>query len=858
MLKYTVEKKRKTLYNKKYIRLVMLGAVNSDFAIVYTRRQYTNSNTAAMLAADWRSYMANKKENPLMEKIRCEFPKKLELLYSVSPEEASDKQVYHVLSSIMVEILAAKRQSFVNHTNSVGGKQIYYLSMEFLMGRSLKTSIYNLELADSIKSMLKEYDINLDKIYEYEPDAGLGNGGLGRLAACYLDALATEALPAMGHSICYEYGIFQQKLEDGWQTELPDNWLPGGSVWLVPKPELSIDIHFEGDLQEYWDNQYHYISHVNYNTVVATPYDMYVSGYGSEGVSVLRLWSAKAPSFDMDMFNKGNYASALAQNSIANAISKILYPNDNHLEGKSLRLRQQYFLCAASVGDIVNNHMNVYGTLDNLADKVAIHINDTHPTLAIPELMRILLDDCGYTWEKSWDIVVRTFAYTNHTVMAEALEKWDVNLVKHVIPRIFSIIVEINNRYCQSLMERNGYDSAKTTRMSIIKDNMIHMATLCVAVSHSVNGVSKLHSEIIKHDVFRDEFENTPEKFKNVTNGIAYRRWLYQSNNGLTKLLSETIGNKFIKDASELVKFRNFENDETVLEKLMAVKKENKEKFAKYVKNSSGIIINTDSIFDVQVKRLHEYKRQHLNVMNILADYSYLLNNPDADFTPKTYIFAAKAAPGYYLAKQIIKMIWAISEEIRKNPRISSKLSVVFLENYCVTLSEILMPASDISEQISLAGTEASGTGNMKLMLNGAVTLGTLDGANIEIKEAAGDDNIIIFGMRTEEVNELKARGYRPMDYFNGNGIIHEAIDRMYRGINGCTFNDVAESLKDRDPYMVLADFDSYRQAQKYSTECYNDKLKWAKMSLNNIAGAGIFSADRAVTEYAENIWHLR
>lgn len=836
----------------------MLDAVNSDFAIVYTRRQYTNSNTAAMLAADWRSYMANKKENPLMEKIRCEFPKKLELLYSVSPEEASDKQVYHVLSSIMVEILAAKRQSFVNHTNSVGGKQIYYLSMEFLMGRSLKTSIYNLELADSIKSMLKEYDINLDKIYEYEPDAGLGNGGLGRLAACYLDALATEALPAMGHSICYEYGIFQQKLEDGWQTELPDNWLPGGSVWLVPKPELSIDIHFEGDLQEYWDNQYHYISHVNYNTVVATPYDMYVSGYGSEGVSVLRLWSAKAPSFDMDMFNKGNYASALAQNSIANAISKILYPNDNHLEGKSLRLRQQYFLCAASVGDIVNNHMNVYGTLDNLADKVAIHINDTHPTLAIPELMRILLDDCGYTWEKSWDIVVRTFAYTNHTVMAEALEKWDVNLVKHVIPRIFSIIVEINNRYCQSLMERNGYDSAKTTRMSIIKDNMIHMATLCVAVSHSVNGVSKLHSEIIKHDVFRDEFENTPEKFKNVTNGIAYRRWLYQSNQGLTKLLSETIGNKFIKDASELVKFRNFENDETVLEKLMAVKKENKEKFAKYVKNNSGIIINTDSIFDVQVKRLHEYKRQHLNVMNILADYSYLLNNPDADFTPKTYIFAAKAAPGYYLAKQIIKMIWAISEEIRKNPRISSKLSVVFLENYCVTLSEILMPASDISEQISLAGTEASGTGNMKLMLNGAVTLGTLDGANIEIKEAAGDDNIIIFGMRTEEVNELKARGYRPMDYFNGNGIIHEAIDRMYRGINGCTFNDVAESLKDRDPYMVLADFDSYRQAQKYSTECYNDKLKWAKMSLNNIAGAGIFSADRAVTEYAENIWHLR
>ncbi len=793
-----------------------------------------------------------------MEKIKHDFPKKLQSLYSVTPEEASDKQVYQVLSSIIVEILGEKRQSFINHTHSVGGKQIYYLSMEFLMGRSLKTSLYNLEIADDVRAFLKKHTINLDKIFDHEPDAGLGNGGLGRLAACYLDGLATTGFPAMGYSLCYEYGIFQQKLEDGWQTELPDNWLPGGSVWLVPRPELSVDVHFEGDIQEYWDDRYHYISHVNYNTVVATPYDMYVSGYGGEGVSVLRLWSAKAPNFNMSEFNEGNYAKALAQNATANAISKILYPNDNHLEGKSLRLRQQYFLCAASIGDIVNNHIMVYGTLENLAEKVAIHINDTHPTLAIPELMRILLDDCGFTWDKAWDIVTKTFAYTNHTVMAEALEKWDVNLVKHVIPRIFSIIVEINNRYCQSLMEKNGYDSAKTTRMSIIKDNMIHMATLCVAASHSVNGVSKLHSEIIKESVFNDEYNNTPEKFKNVTNGIAYRRWLYQSNPGLTKLLSDTIGTKFIKDGAELEKFRKFENDEQVLTKLMAVKKENKESFAKYVKQSTGIVLDTDRIFDVQVKRLHEYKRQHLNVMNILSDYSYLLANPDAPFTPKTYIFAAKAAPGYYLAKQIIKMIWAISEEIRKNPKISQKLQVIFLENYCVTLSEKLMPASDISEQISLAGTEASGTGNMKFMLNGAVTLGTLDGANIEIKEAAGDDNIVIFGMTTPEVNALKARGYNPIDYFNGDGRIKDAIERMYHGINGCTFNDVANSLKDRDPYMVLADFDSYRNAQAYITECYNDKMKWAKMSLNNIAGAGIFSADRAVTEYADNIWHLR
>lgn len=794
---------------------------------------------------------------PEISRIKELFIKKLEHKYNVTPVEASDKQIYQVLSEIIVDFLKGKRQKFINRVNSEGKKQVYYLSMEFLMGRSLKTSIYNLEIVKDIEDMLAEYDVKLDNIYECEPDAGLGNGGLGRLAACYLDALATMAYPAMGYSIRYEYGIFKQKIEDGWQTELPDNWLPGGSVWLESRPELAIDVHFEGELHEYWDNQYHHLSHVNYSTVQAIPYDMYVSGHDSEGVSVLRLWDAKAPSFDMSMFNHGDYEKALGQNAAANAISKVLYPNDNHLEGKALRLRQQYFMCAASVGDIVNNHMAVYGTLDNLHDKVAIHINDTHPTLAIPELMRILLDDCGYSWDKAWHIVKNTFAYTNHTVMAEALEKWDVNLVKRIIPRVFTIIVEINNRYCAQLMERNGGDSAKTTRMSIIKDNQIHMATLCVVASHSINGVSKLHSEIIRQSVFNDEYHDIPRKFKNVTNGIAYRRWLYQSNPGLTKLLREKIGDKFLHDGSELKKLCVFENDKTVLDSLMKVKKDNKQRFADYVKKNSGIVMNTDSIFDVQVKRLHEYKRQHLNVMNILADYDYLLNNPNADFVPKTYIFAAKAAPGYYLAKQIIKLIWAISEEIRKNPKINKKLSVYFLEDYRVTLSELLMPASDISEQISLAGTEASGTGNMKLMLNGAVTLGTLDGANIEIGDAVGDDNIIIFGMKTEEVNDLKRSGYNPGAYYESNPVIKTAIDRMYSGINGCTFGEVANSLKDSDPYMVLADFDSYRKAQAYSSECYKDSEKWAKMSLNNIAGAGIFSADRAVTEYAKDIWCL-
>lgn len=791
------------------------------------------------------------------EAIKQQFIETLQANFNISPDEASDKQVYKTLSTIVVNILKEKRQHFITNAHSLGKKQVYYLSMEFLMGRSLKTSLYNLELVDDVRSVLKDFGVNLNRIYDCEPDAGLGNGGLGRLAACYLDGLATQAHPATGYSICYEYGIFKQKLEDGWQTELPDNWLPGGEVWLDPKPEMSIEVHFEGELQEYWDNQYHHINHVNYNTVIAVPYDMYVSGYDSEGVSVLRLWSAKSPSFDMALFNQGEYAKALGQNSIANAISKVLYPNDNHLEGKSLRLRQQYFMCSASIGDIVNNHMAVYGTLDNLHEKVAIHINDTHPTLAIPELMRILLDDCGYSWEKAWHIVTNTFAYTNHTVMAEALEKWDVNLVKRIVPRIYSIIIEINNRYCKTLMEHNGGDSSKTSRMSIVKDNQIHMATICVAACHSVNGVSALHSEIIKKDVFKDEYNDSPTKFKNVTNGIAYRRWLYQSNPMLTSFLKEKIGDKFLKDGSELKKLCVFENDTAVLEELMKIKRHNKETFIKSINQANNFVIDPDSIFDVQVKRLHEYKRQHLNALNIIADYNYLLENPDADYVPKTFIFAAKAAPGYYLAKQIIKMIWAISEEIRKNPKISQKMSICFLEDYKVTLSEILMPASDMSEQISLAGTEASGTGNMKLMLNGAITIGTLDGANVEIKQAVGDDNIVIFGMTAEEVLAKKMTGYNPEEYYAKNEIIKNAIDRLYHGINGFTFAEIANSLKTQDPYMVLADFESYRNAQALCSEYYTNTNKWAKMSLNNIAGAGIFSADRAVNDYARDIWKL-
>lgn len=776
--------------------------------------------------------------------------------FQTTPDDASDQQVYEALTKIVVGILKAKRRHFTVKTHSAGNKKVYYLSMEFLMGRSLKTSLYNLEMINETVEMLKDFGISINGIYECEPDAGLGNGGLGRLAACYLDALAADGYHATGYSICYEYGIFKQKLDEGWQTELPDNWLPGGSAWLVPVPSKAVEVRFDGDLKEYWDNQYHCVTHENYTSVMAVPYDLFVSGYGSEAVSKLRLWKAEVPSFDMTMFNKGDYSKALGLNIMSQAITKVLYPNDNHAEGKSLRLRQQYFLCAASIGDIVNQHMGVYGTLDNLHEKVAIHINDTHPTLAIPELMRVLLDDCGYSWDKAWYIVQHTFAYTNHTVMPEALEKWDCNLLKSVTPRIFAIIIEINERYCRQLWEKYG-DEAKVSRMSIVENNKVKMATLCVHACHHVNGVAKIHSEIIKRETFKDEYEYTPEKFTNVTNGIAYRRWLYQSNEGLTELLREKIGSGFLKDASDLAKLNSFKDDKEVLERLAKIKLDNKNRFAKYVKNEYGVALNTASIFDVQVKRLHEYKRQQLNALNIIAEYNYLKENPDADFTPKTYIFAAKAAPGYYMAKQIIKLIWNISQELRKDKKLNEKLSVIFLEDYCVTLSEILMPAADISEQISLAGTEASGTGNMKLMINGAVTLGTMDGANVEIHEQVGDENIIIFGMNVDEVNERKPN-YKPIDIYNSNGVVKAAVDRLQSGINGEQFGEIAGSLKNADAYMALADFDSYQKAQKYASECYNDKMKWQRMSLANIANAGIFSADRSVEDYARDIWGLK
>ena len=803
--------------------------------------------------------MTAKKERTILKYTKREFEKllkdKLMSECNVTIDAASADQIYRCLAMITRQIMSDRQKQYQSKVLGEGKKQVYYLCMEFLMGRSLRTSLFNLGLNEVAESVLADADVKIDTIYEQEPDAGLGNGGLGRLAACYLDGMATDGIPGTGYSILYEYGIFKQKIVDGWQQERADNWLPGGQVWLKSHPDQAVEIRFDGEIHENWDNGFHYIQHTNYNSVIAVPNDMYVAGYGSNGVSKLRLWQAKAPSFDMSSFNAGNYNTAISQSASAELISKILYPNDNHTEGKILRLRQQYFFSAASIADILQNHLNQYGTLDNLPDKVAIQLNDTHPTVAIPEMMRILLDECSYEWDAAFDICRKVFAYTNHTVMSEALEKWNADIFRNTLPRIWQIVCEMDRRCRADLAKAFPGDQGKIDYMAIIGDNQVRTANICAYTCHAINGVSKLHSEIIKDSVFHDYFLYKPQAFKNVTNGIAYRRWLLCSNPGLTHLLEETIGDGFKTDASELKKLEKFVDDKTVQAAAAKVKRENKANFANYLQKATGQVIDPDSIFDCQVKRMHEYKRQHLNALNIAAEYLYLKNNPNAEFTPKTYIFGAKAAPGYYMAKQMIRMICKLGKLIDEDPAVRGKLRIVYLEDYCVSLSERLMPASEVSEQISLAGTEASGTGNMKFMLNGAITLGTLDGANVEIADAAGHENEIIFGMLTPEVNALKGMGYHPNAFINGDNTAMAVLDFLEKGWNGENFSEVTSNLRNSDPYMVMADFKDYRRAQHDLQELYRDKQKWNHMSLKNISNAGIFSADRSIMDYARDIW---
>ena len=789
---------------------------------------------------------------------------KLTRYFGVSKQEANKEQIYKAVVMCIRDILLEKRGAFHKKYRSQGAKRVYYLCMEFLLGQSLKNNAYNLGATEAFNCVLKnEFNISMEDLYEQEPDAGLGNGGLGRLAACFMDALAAGDYPAMGYSIRYEYGLFKQKIVDGWQMELPDIWLPGGEVWLTQRLDRSYKVKFDGHIEEKWTEKGLEIAHYDAKEVEAVAYDMMISGKDGEAVSVLRLWKAQnIHKFDMNIFSQGDYMRSMQEDSEAELISKVLYPSDNHFEGKSLRLKQQYLLVSAALQDIIGDHKRKYGSLDTLPEKVAIHINDTHPALCIPELMRILIDENGFDWDRAWDIVCRTVAYTNHTVMSEALEKWSEDLIQRRLPRIYMILREINQRFCGAMWDKFPGDWDRINRMSIISHNQIKMANLCVIASHTVNGVSALHSNIIKDSIFKDFYDVYPNKFTNVTNGIAHRRWLCQSNPELSSLLTDCIGGGFVKDASELSNFKRFENDESVLKRLNEIKKIKKEQFCEFVNKKQGVIINPDSLFDVQAKRMHEYKRQLLNALYIIDLYNELKENPDLPMTPKTFIFGAKAAPGYYFAKQIIKLICSLSEDIKKHPKINEKLNVVYLEDYCVSMAEKLMPATEISEQISQAGKEASGTGNMKFMINGALTIGTLDGANVEMSEVCGLDNIFIFGLTAKEVDMLWASGYNSTEFYANNKKLEKVIHALNVGFNGQTFSDIANYLlignPVADPYMCLADFGSFLDVHAKADKVYKDKLLWAKKSLNNIASAGVFSADRSIKEYAERIWGLK
>ncbi len=790
---------------------------------------------------------------------------KLSRYFGVTFEEANQEQIYKAVVMTIRDILLEKRNNYHYKTKAARGKRVYYMCMEFLLGRSLKNNVYNLGLEEVLENIVKQKGYSLEDLYELEPDAGLGNGGLGRLAACYMDGLASQDYPAMGYSIRYEYGLFKQKIVDGWQMELPDVWLPGGEVWLTQRLDKTFKVKFDGRVLEDWTENGLKTRLVDYTEVEAVPYDMMISGKDSEAVSVLRLWAARRiDKFDMNSFSQGKYMESLKENNEAELISKVLYPSDNHFEGKALRLKQQYFLVSASLQNIISDHLSRYGSLDTLPDLAAIHINDTHPALCVPELMRILMDEHGYSWESAWSIVTRTVAYTNHTVMPEALEKWSEDLIERRLPRIYTILKEINQRFCADMWNLFPGDWAKIERMSIFSHGQVRMANLSVIASHKVNGVSALHSDIIKESVFKDFASVTPDKFTNVTNGIAHRRWLCQSNKELTALLESTIGDGFVKNGAELEKFLKYKNDKEVLQKLLEIKRIKKEQFSNYLNKKQGVLINPDTLFDVQAKRLHEYKRQLLNAMNVISIYNELKENPDLDIQPKTFIFAAKAAPGYYFAKQIIKLICYLQNDINNNPnpKIREKLKVVYIEDYKVTYAEKLMPAAEVSEQISTAGKEASGTGNMKFMINGALTLGTLDGANVEMSEAVGDDNIFIFGLTAKEVDDTWARGYNATEFYNNNHKLQKVIEALRRGFNGESFGEIADYLttsnRVADPYMCMADFSDYQTARAKMEKIYQDKTAWAQKSLINIAKAGRFACDRAIKEYADNIWNLK
>ena len=794
-------------------------------------------------------------------KIKELIAEKLDKYFATPPKGATPVQMYKAVALVLRDMLLLQKQRFNREAYKQGSKRVYYLCMEFLLGRSLKNNLYNLDLTKQFSDAVKSFGVELNDLYELEADAGLGNGGLGRLAACFFDALAANNYPAMGFSIRYEYGLFKQKIVENTQVELPDIWLDTGEVWMMPRSDKSFTVKLGGHVVEDWSDGTLKIRHEGASLVEALPYDVMISGHGGKGVSVLRLWRASAPaSFDMKSFTQGDYFAAMRGDNEAELISKVLYPSDDHFEGKQLRLSQQYFLVSASLQSIIKDHLKRNPSLDNLAEKAAIHINDTHPALAVPELMRLLMDEYGFAWEKAWDITVNTIAYTNHTVMSEALEKWSEDLVRMRLPRIYSILKEIDARFYG---EHRDCTPEQLSRMFIIGNGQVHMANLAVIGSHSINGVSALHSDIIKESVFKDFYAILPERFTNVTNGIAHRRWLNQANPRLASLISSLIGDGYVSDADKLEELLKYSDDDSVLKKLDEIKRANKAEFSDYVKKTAGFSLNPDSRFDSQIKRLHEYKRQLLNVLKIIDKYLSVLDNPDISVTPETFIFGAKAAGGYYHAKRIISLINCLSKEIQRNPKVKSKVDVLFLENYNVTKAERLSPASEVSEQISLAGKEASGTSNMKFMLNGAITLGTVDGANVEIAQRVGEDNIFTFGLKADEVEKVWQAGYNASHLYSSDAQIRRVVDALRTGFDGQSFSDIADYLTlgtnyVADPYMVLGDFKDYLRAASDLDKAYADRKKWNRMALVNIARSGVFSADRSIKEYCDNIWHLK
>lgn len=810
--------------------------------------------------------------NMKKEFIKSEITGKVRRYFGKPISKAIDIEVYRATALTIRDEIMEKWVSYKERTDRKRQKELYYLSFEFLMGRAMGNNLMNIMETAVYREALKELGFTLDDIEEVETDAGLGNGGLGRLAACFLDSLTNLDLPAYGCGIRYEYGLFKQKIVDGYQTEMPDPWLQSGNVWDIARPEDTKEIHFNGRIIEKWEDGRLKFEHVDYNTVIAEPYDMPITGFDSDTVNTLRLWKACSPEvINMAEFNRGDYAKANENRDLAEVISKVLYPEDNHYEGKLLRLKQQYFFVSATIQWIMSKHKQKNIPIMQLPDYVQIHINDTHPTIAIPELMRILMDEEGLSWDDAWGIVGRTFAYTNHTILAEALEKWPMSMVDSLLPRVGQIIHEIDRRQRIALEERFPGDYGKIEYMAVIhNDGQVSMANLCLTACHSINGVAALHTEILKKETFKDYYSVYPYKFKNMTNGVTFRRWLYKANPELSDLICDAIGDGWVKDYRQLENLLPFADDKAFREKFAQIKLDNKKKLAKYILDHNNIVIDPSSMFDVQIKRLHEYKRQLLKAFHIIYRYKSIIENTDtANMMPETFIFGAKAAPGYHMAKLIIKFINNVAKVVNNDPRTKDILKVVFIENYNVSIAEKIVAAANLSEQISTASKEASGTGNMKLMLNGALTIGTMDGANVEIREQVGDDNIFIFGLSSDEVLGMYStnRSPSPELYATNMGIkniVDTLVDGTFSDGENNLFYDIYRSLVQNsngfaDPYLLLPDFESYIHKCSDASNLYKGNPdEWTRKAVINTAKAGFFSSDRTIESYNKEIWHLK